>query len=271
MTGLGGAGNQFQGGINDVVSSLLSGGGATDQAGNVNKNYQDYKSALSPVLQASYLDPRNTPGFGDALSTINNDITGQINSSAAAAGRGGSGYATQNLARGLSQGEGGLIQQQYNVNAGNQLGAINSLYNAGNTNAGLLAGMQQQAVANQQAGIGGAGTAFDMSTAGPLLQLQAQSMTTGIPLQNLAQMAGIAMPAAQQFGTQTGTGTTSGTSTSSGTSQGTANTTTQNTSPLWQQIAGGVLGAGSMLGGNQGLLAALGLGGPTTGTANKIG
>ena len=58
-------------------------------------------------------------------------------------------------------------------------------------------------------------------------------MTTGIPLQTLAAQAGIALPIASGFGTQTGTGT------------GTHFRHDTETSPLWQQIAGGVLGAGA--------------------------
>jgi hypothetical protein len=259
LTNLGAAGNPFSGAISNVANNLLSGGDANAQAPLLNSAYSQYQQQLSPYLQSSYLDPRNTPGFGAALSTMNNDITNQVNSQFARAGRDLSGMNTQTLARGLSQGEGGLIQGQYNQNVANQLGAAGSLYGAGNTTAGLLTGLNQLGLQNQQAGAGVANQANTASQYGPLLQLQAQSMQTGIPLANLAAQAGIALPAASAFGTQTG----SGTGTSTGTMQGTANTVTQNTAPLWQQIAGGLLGGGALLGGNQGLLKALG-GWPTS-------
>jgi hypothetical protein len=256
LTNLGAAGDPYAGAIGGVANNLLSGGDANAQAPMINSAYSQYQQQLNPYLQASYLNPMNTPGFGTAMSTLNNDITNQINSSFASAGRDLSGMNTQTLARGLSQGEGGLIQGQYNQNVANQIGAAGSLYGAGNTTAGLLTGLNQLGLQNQQAGAGMANTANQASQYGPLLELQAQSMSTGIPLQTLAAQAGIAMPAANAFGTQTG----SGTGTNTGTMQGTANTTTQNTSPLWQQIAGGVLGLGSMLGGNTGLLSSLGFG-----------
>ena len=113
------------------------------------------------------------------------------------------------------------------------MGAAGNLFNAGDTTANYLTNLNQLSNANQQAGIGASDQANAASQYGPLLQLQAQSMTTGIPLQTLAAQAGITLPIASGFGTQTGTGT--------GTTQGTA----QNTSPLWQQIAGGLLGGGA--------------------------
>ncbi len=213
LTNQGATGNPFAPSYSNVANSLLAGGGATDQAGNINAGYQRYANQIQPFTNPAFLDPRNTPGFGDALSALNSDITGQINSQFAGAGRDLSGMNTQTLARGLAQGEGGLIANQYNANVGNQLGAINSLYNASNTNAGILSGLQQQAVQNQQAGFGAGNAAFDATSAGPLLQLQAQSYITGIPLQTLAAQAGIVLPTAQAFGTQTGTGINTGTGT----------------------------------------------------------
>jgi hypothetical protein len=66
-----------------------------------------------------------------------------------------------------------------------------------------------------------------------MLQLFAQSQARGIPMQTLAQEMGIALPLGSAFGTQTGSG--------SGQSQ--------NVSPLWQQILGGLIGGGGILGG----------------------
>src|SRR5262245_42943794 len=111
-----------------------------------------------PYLQASFLDPRSTPGFADALAATNADITNQVNGMFAGAGRDLSGLNQQALARGLSQGEGQLVANQYNQNVANQLGAMGSLYGAGNTTAGLLSSLNQQDLANRQAGLGVAST-----------------------------------------------------------------------------------------------------------------
>ena len=231
LTSLGQQGDQFAPAIGNVASTLLAGGGANDQAGLINNAYSQYQKELNPYLQSSFLDPRNTPGFGDALSAVNSDITNQVNGQFAAAGRDLSGMNTQTLARGLSQGEGQLIANQYNQNVANQLGAAGSLYGAGNTTGGLLTGLNQQALMNEQAGVGVADAANATQAYGPLLELQAQAQARGIPLQTLAAEMGIALPAGQAFGTTNQTGQT------------------QNTTPLWQNILGGVVGGAGILGG----------------------
>jgi hypothetical protein len=197
----------------------------------LNNAYAQYQKQLNPYLQSSFLDPRNTPGFGDALGALNSDITGQINGMFAGAGRDLSGMNTQALARGLSQGEGQLIANQYNQNVGNQLGAAGSLYGAGNTTGGLLTGLNQQGLANQQAGIGASQQATQAQQYGPMLQLQAEAQRRGIPLQTLAAQMGIALPAGQAFGTQATTGQTT------------------TSVPLTQQLVGGAIGGAGLLGG----------------------
>jgi hypothetical protein len=229
LNSLGQVGNPYASGIGNVANTLLLGGGANNQAGLINNAYQQYQKQLNPYLQSSFLNPMNTPGFGDALAATNADITNQINSQFAAAGRDMSGMNTQALARGLSQGEGQLIANQYNQNAQNQLGAMGSLYNAGNTTGGLLTGLNQAALDNMQAGIGAAGQATAAQQYGPLLQLQTAAQERGIPMQALAQEMGIALGPTQAFGTTSGT--------------------TQNQSPLWQQLLGGVIGGAGLLGG----------------------
>ncbi len=258
----GAAGNQFLPGITKTTNQLLSGGGAMNQAPMINNAYNAYTQQLAPYTSASYLNPYSTPGFSNALATTNADITNQINSQFAAAGRDMSGMNTQDLARGLSQGEGQLVSNQYNQNVAQQQAAMGALYGAGNTTAGNLTGLQQTGLGNQQAGITASNAATAAQQYGPNLQLQAGMYGTQIPLSNLQAQSGILYPAASTFGTQTGSGTGTSTGNMTGTTSGTnVGTTTgqmtgvtQNTSPLWQQIAGGVLGVGSMLGGNNGLL-----------------
>jgi hypothetical protein len=103
-------------------------------------------TTLSPYLSSSFLNPYSTPGFSDALKTTNSDITNQINSQFAAAGRDLSPANTTALARGLSQGEGGLIANQYNTNVNAQQAAANALFSGANTTAGGLTALQQAAL-----------------------------------------------------------------------------------------------------------------------------
>jgi hypothetical protein len=188
--------SQFTPQATSLTSNLLSGGGANATAPMINNAYQQYQSQLSPLTNQANLNPMSTPGFADALNATNADITNQINGEFAGAGRSLSGANQQALARGLSQGEGQLIANQYNTNVGNLQNAAGSLYGAGNTTGGLLAGLNQQGLANQQAGLGTAQTAQQFSNDPYMQQLNAASLQTGIPLSILQQMAGIATPIA---------------------------------------------------------------------------
>jgi hypothetical protein len=230
---IGNSGNtsQFNPAINASTASLLAGGGANNQAGNVNNAYQQYAAQTNPLASNTNYNPYNTPGFSDALNTANSDISNSVNGQFAAAGRDMSGANSQALGRGLAQGDAQLIANQYNQNVQNQQGAASNLYNAGNTNAGILSGLQQQSVANQQAGVNQVGTGLNAQNAGATSALQAYLQQQGIPIQNLGLLSQIGIPIAG-LGSQS-TGTAQGTAQESGAQQ-------------FGQIAGGV---GNILGG----------------------
>lgn len=190
-----------------LANNLLAGGGP-DRTGIANSAYNTLQSQLTPYASGANLNPYSTPGFSDALGTLQSDITNQINSQFAGAGRDLSGMNTQTLARGLSQGLGGLIANQYNQNVQNQLGAANTLFGAGGQTAGLLSGLDQTKLANQQAGLGAAQTAGEFSNSPYLQTLAVEAQRRGIPLETLASQMGLVLPAAQAFSNQTGTSTT---------------------------------------------------------------
>ena len=230
--GLAGSSNyisQFLPQTTDLANALLAGGDAQAQAPMISGAYQQYRGELNPYLQTSFLDPRSTPGFSDALAAANADITNQVNGMFAGAGRDLSGLNQQALARGLSQGEGQLIANQYNQNVANQLGAMGSLYGAGNTTAGLLSSLNQQALANRQAGLGVAGTGQSFANMPYEQQLAAAARSRGIPLQTLQTLAQLGVPIAGLGSSFANTGATSGTT--SGTQTGTqiGNTTGSST------------------------------------------
>ena len=95
-----------------------------------------------------------------------------------------------------------------------QQGAAGNLYQAGNTNAGILAGMTQQKLSNQGQGVTAAGAANEAANAGPNAILAAEAARKGIPLQQLSLLASIGVPIAglgsQSSGTSTGTKQDSG-------------------------------------------------------------
>ena len=209
--------SQFAPQIKSYANSLLSGGGATDQAGAVNQNYQNYQAQTNPLASNTNYDPMSTPGIGTALQGLSNNILSSVNGQFAAAGRDGSPANSQSAAYGLSQGLAPILTQQYNQNVQNQQGAAGNLYNAGNTNAGIQTGMQQQYLANQGQGVTAAGQANDAQNATANATLAAEAARQGIPVQALGLLSQIGIPLAG-LGT-TATGQSNGTNTMSGAQQ----------------------------------------------------
>lgn len=222
-------GNPFAGQIGGVVGNLLNGGGATAQAPAIQSAFDTFKAQTNPLASNTNYDPMQTPGLADSLKTMMGDIGTSINGQFAAAGRDLSGMNTQTLARGLTQGLAPILTQQYNQNVQNQQGAASNLYNAGNTTGGLLAGLNQQGIANQVQGVTSANDALTAQNYGPATLLQLEQLKQGIPMQNLGLLTQIGVPIAG-LGTQ---------------SQGTS-TTKQPWSQTFSQIAGGL---GSLFGG----------------------
>lgn len=211
--------SQFNPQINNVTGSLLGGGGANNQAGNVNQAYQQYYNATNPLASNTDYNPMNTPGIGAQLQGVNDQITQQINGSFAGAGRDMSGYNQKALATGLAQGEAPILTNQYNANVTNQQGAAGNLYNAGNTNAGILAGLQQQYLQNQQQGVQGVTSGLQAQNSGANSALGASTALQQLPAQTLGLLAQIGIPIAGLGTNSQGTSTGSGSQTMSGAQQ----------------------------------------------------
>jgi hypothetical protein len=194
--------------VQNYATTMLNGGGALNQAGNVNQNYLDYAKATQPLASNTDYNPYNTPGFKDALSTTIADITNSTNGQFAAAGRDFSGMNSQTLGRGIMQGVAPTIANQYNQNVQNQRGAADALFNAGNTNAGILSGLQQQDLANRGQGVTAAGQAVDTQNAGANATLAAEAQRRGIPVQALGLLAQIGIPIAGLGSQSSGTSNT---------------------------------------------------------------
>ena len=203
------AGNPYAGQIDSYTQNLLNGGGANNQAGNVQSGFDAYKAQTNPLASNTNYDPMQTPGLADALAALKSDITGSVNGQFAAAGRDSSGYNQQALGRGLTQGLAPVIVDQYNKNIANQQGAASNLYNASNTNAGLLAGLNQQGLANQQQGMTNSADALAAKNYGATQTLNLEQLKQSLPAQTLGLLAQIGVPIAglggQTSGTSTGT------------------------------------------------------------------
>lgn len=201
-----GQASQFAPQIQDLAKNLLGGGGAMDQAGNVNQNLADYQRRLGATADGANIGGNS--GLQPYLDTIRDDVTNQVNGSFAAAGRDFSGANFGALGRGISAGMAPVIANQYNTDVSNMRGAADALYGAGNTNAGLLSGMNQTKLGNQAQGVTAATAANDAGNAGNKQILEAEAARRGIPVQALGLLAQIGIPIAGLGGQSSGTSNT---------------------------------------------------------------
>lgn len=210
------------------LTNDLSAGG-TDRTGILSGAYGNLQGTLNPIANAS-LDPTQTPGIQNLLSTIQNDVSNQVNSQFAGAGRDLSGMNQQTLARGIAQGEAAPLLAQYNQNVANATNAANSLYGAGATTASGLSGLDQQALANRLNALNVGQAIPTLQNLGPEAQLAAQNAARTLPLGNMSNIEQLLLPIAQ-LGSQT-----------QGQQTGTQSTTT----PLGPSLLAALLGGGAI-------------------------
>jgi hypothetical protein len=158
------AGNPYAAPTANVARGLLNGGGAQNNDAAISGNLASYQGLLTPFANGSMVGQNKA--LQSQLNTIGSDVTNQVNSQFAAAGRDGSPANLMALGRGIAQGEAPVIANQYNTDQANQLAAANSLYGAGNTSYGLLNQNQAAANANAQAGVGVGTQALDAQNYG---------------------------------------------------------------------------------------------------------
>jgi hypothetical protein len=201
--------------IAGYAQNLLSGGGANAQAPNVQNGLSQYQQQLMPYANGSMVG--NNPALQAQLQQIQSDVGNSVNGQFAAAGRDFSGANQQAYGRGVAQGEAPVIANQYNQDVQNQLGAAGSLYGAQNSTSGLLSGLNQQGLANQQQGVQASQDALNSQNQGANAALQAEAARRGIPVQALGLLAQIGIPIAGLGGQSTGQ--SSGSQTMSGAQQ----------------------------------------------------
>jgi hypothetical protein len=199
-------GNPYAGQIASYAQSLLNGGGATAQTGNVQDNLASYQNWLTPYANGSMIG--NNPALAAQLAQIQSDVGNSVNSQFAAAGRDFSGANQMALGRGIAAAEAPVIAAQYNQDVANQMAAANALYGAGNTTANTLAQMQQNYLTNQGQGVTAAQSALDAQNYGANATLAEEAQRRGIPVQALGLLAQIGVPIAQLGSQSNGTSTT---------------------------------------------------------------
>jgi hypothetical protein len=184
---------------------------------------------LTPFARGDYVNPASNPALQSYLDTIRDDVSNSVNGQFAAAGRDLSGMNTQTLARGIAQGEAPVLVDAYTKARDQQAAAINSLYGAGNSSAGLLSNLDQTRLANQQAGIGASNAALQARDAGANSLLSVEALRRALPLQNIAQLQNLIVPMAQLGNSSSGNST---------------KTTTQSQDPTRAIIGAGIAGLG---------------------------
>lgn len=213
-------------GVNKLFSTDTS-----PQVGMLTSGYDTLQKNLGGTASGAELNPYSTPGFSDAIATMTGDITKATKGVYAGSGRdpSGAGSFSGSLGRGLTQGIAPVIQQQYNTNKSNQMGAANTLFGASGSTANNITQQGQVPLQNILQGLQGAGMIPGLSMAPATAQLGAANQTYQQPFQNLQSL----LTPALGFGALG----TSGTSTS---------TATPANNPLMNILGGVMTGAGLM-------------------------
>lgn len=202
----------------------------TPQQNTLTDAYGKVSGALSPMLDPGYTNPYTNPALRSAMGTMNSDISNQIGGEFAAAGRpvGTNADSAQALARGLSQGEGGLLANEFNTLTSQQQGAAGQLTGAAGSTAGGVTAQQQVPLQNELTGISAAGAIPGLVTQPGQSAVAGANLQAGLPTTNLSQLLSLTAPIAGLGGQSTGSGT---------------QTTTQQ-SPWWTTALGaGMMGA----------------------------
>lgn len=196
LTNRGSAGNPFAGQAGQVATDLMNGGGATSENGNLTSNLNDYKTLMATYTDPNYSTVTSAP-VRDALAAQTTDTTNAQNSAAAAAGRSGSGLSAQALAAAIAKANAPTILNQANLDTATRLGAINGVYNAGNTTSGAITNNNTTGNANKVQGVTQAGNATNLQNQGDQQVLQAQELLKSIPQSAISALSGIGIPLAQ--------------------------------------------------------------------------
>jgi len=219
-------GANFGAPVAGATSSLLAGGNPA-YTGILSDAYKTLQGNLSPVASGSMIG--NNPALKSQLDTIQNDVTNNVRSQFAAAGRSGSPAESQAIARGVAQGEAPVIAGQYNQDVSNML-AANSALESGGLSTGT--GLNSINTGNITTGAGLAQLYPGILNQNATSLLNAGNLEQSIPYQGTALQESQLLPIAGLGATSTGSST---------------GTTTQQ-QPLGPTLLGGILGGAALLG-----------------------
>lgn len=222
MNSLGGLANANSGGqgLSGQFQNIINNGG-------YNQEQQDALSGIRQTANSTY-DMNANPGFANVLQQAQDAATGSVNGLAAGMGRYDSGTHQGVLGKTVGDVTGNLVSNDFNNWLGRRDSAQQQLFNAGQQGQSNLGNAYQgaQAPANTQMQLG----AMNEDLYGRTLndQLRIANERQNAPLASIQALLAAANGAGS-YGNQTST------------AQGPSNT--------FSNIAGGILGGGSLLGG----------------------
>lgn len=231
------AGNPYAGRIGGLADDLLAGG--TDRTGMVQGSYDTLKGSLTPYTTMN-TDPYQNEAFSKYAGLLGTDATNSVKAQYEAAGYNPSaGTFGKSIAEGVGRAVAPVWAQERNNLEAQKMGAINGLYQGGNTTAGLLSGLDQTALGNRTQGVNTARDALAANDAPYNRMLDIASQQRGLPLSNIAQLQNLILPMAQLGGTS---------------NTDSFSNTTKQMSPVeeaqgWANVAGKLFGAPGIGGG----------------------
>jgi Leucine-rich repeat (LRR) protein len=232
------AGNPFSGQISQLATDLL--GGGPDRTGMVQGAADTFRAGMTPFANAS-TNPWENADFRNVVDNTTNTVMDRVKSGYQGAGISAANFGDfgQTAGRGITEAIAPLAYQAGNDLTNRKMGAMNSIFGADTTAAGILSGLDQNAFANRQAGIGAANSALTAQDAPFMRTLELEAMRRGIPVQNVAQLENLILPIAQLGGT----------SNTDSYSKATKTASPMETAQGWANVGKTMFGQGGMFGG----------------------
>lgn len=192
-------GNPYAPQIGQVATDLLNGG--PDRTGMVSTNYDQYKTALQPYATGS-TNPWENADFRRMTDDVTRRTMDAVKSSYQGAGIPASAYGdfAQSAGEGITRAISPLAYQASNDLTDRKLGAINSIYGAGQTAAGMLSSLDQAKLGNQQAGVDVSSRALSANDAPWMRLLDIEGQRRNMPIQNIGALENLIVPMAQLGG-----------------------------------------------------------------------
>ena len=200
------AGNPFASNISSLTSRLF---GARSEAPTVGAGYADLTRRLTPYANGANLNVESNPYIQDILQKTTSDAVNRTNQYFAGAGRDLSRKNTDALGTAITNAQLPVLADLYKDAENKSLDAAKTLFSGGVTTGSTVQDLNTRALGTNATGIDASKAAVEARDLGPNTVLSLEQQIKSLPLDRLAQIAGILFPAAGLGQQATGTGTSS--------------------------------------------------------------